>query len=194
MKKETGHSDRGVCKCKNIMILDIKKSIIEVTYWRVESFMSFKPNGYQQITFDDSFLNLTARERKALENSWVHIFSEEIFPAIDETRIFVLYGDDASRPNTPVNVIISALIIKKLFDYSDDEIVENLMLDFHLLYDLHITCFKEQPFSDKSLSRFCGRCYAYETVQGIDFYHDCVKDLGSKIAKLMNLNRKYLLF
>ena len=31
------------------------------------------------------------------------------------------------RPNTPVNVIVGALIIKELFDYSDDEMVENLM-------------------------------------------------------------------
>lgn len=152
--------------------------------------MSFKPNGCQQITFDDSFLNLTARERKALENSWAHIFSEEIFPAIDETRFSVLYGGDASRPNTPVNVIIGALIIKELFDYSDDEIVENLMLDLHLQYALHTASFKEQPLSDKSLSRFRGRCYAYETAHGIDLYHDCVKDLGSKIAKLMNLNKR----
>lgn len=150
--------------------------------------MSFKSNGYQQITLDDSFFNLTSREKKVLENSWAHIFSEEIFPAIDEERFSVLYSDKASRPNTPVNVIIGALIIKELFDYSDDEIVENLMLDLHLQYALHTTSFEEQPLSDKTLSRFRNRCYAYETAHGIDLYHDCVKDLSSKIAKLMNLN------
>ncbi len=126
--------------------------------------------------------------KKVLENSWAHIFSEEIFPAIDEERFSVLYSDKASRPNTPVNVIISALIIKELFDYSDDEIVENLMLDLHLPYALHTTSFEEQPLPDKTLSRFRNRCYAYETAHGIDLYHDCVKDLSSKIAKLMNLN------
>ena len=67
---------------------------------------------------------LTERERKALERSWAKIFADEIFPAIDEERFSVLYSDKAPRPNAPVNVIIGALIIKELFDYADDEIVD----------------------------------------------------------------------
>lgn len=58
---------------------------------------------------------------KPIELSWAKVFADEIFPAIDEKRFSVLYSDKASRPNTPVNVIVSALIIKELFDYSDDE-------------------------------------------------------------------------
>lgn len=150
--------------------------------------MAFKTNTSQQLSLDDSFISLTAREKKALENSWAQIFADEIFPAIDEERFSVLYSDKTSRPNTPVNVIIGALIIKELLDYSDDEIVENLMLDLHLQYALHTTSFVEQPISDKTLSRFRKRCYDYETLHGVDLYHDCVKDLGCKIAKIMKLN------
>lgn len=150
--------------------------------------MSFKTNNCQQLSFDDSFMTLTERERKALEKSWAKIFADEIFPSIDEERFSVLYSDTASRPNTPVNVIIGALIIKELFDYSDDEIVENLMLDLHLQYALHTTSFAEQPLSDKTLSRFRKRCYEYEALHGVDLYHDCVKDLSGKIAKIMKLN------
>ena len=90
--------------------------------------MSFRTNDYQQISLNDKLMNLTEREKKVLDKSWAKIFADEIFPAIDEERFSVLYSDKASRPNTPVNVIIGALIIKELFDYSDDEIVENLML------------------------------------------------------------------
>ena len=32
--------------------------------------MAFKPNECQQLSFDDSFMALTERERKALEKSW----------------------------------------------------------------------------------------------------------------------------
>ena len=130
--------------------------------------MSFKVNSSQQISFNDSVFSLTAREKKALDNSWAKIFADEIFPNIDEERFSVLYSSKASRPNAPVNVIIGALIIKELFDYSDDEIVENLMLDLHLQYALHTTSFEEQPISDKTLSRFRSRCYNYETTHGID--------------------------
>ena len=150
--------------------------------------MTFKTNDCQQLSFDDSFISLIEREKKALEKSWAKIFADEVFPAIDEERFSVLHSDRASRSNTPVNVIIGALIIKELFDYSDDEIVENLMLDLHLQYALYTTSFVEQPVSDKTLSRFRKRCYDYETLHGVDLYHDCVKDLSGKIAKIMKLN------
>lgn len=150
--------------------------------------MSFKTNDCQQISINDAFNNLTAREQKALKNSWAHVFAEEVFPAIDEKRFAVLYSDKASRPNTPVNITIGAMIIKELFDYSDDEIVENLMLDLHLQYALHTTSFEEQPLSDKTLSRFRKRCYEYETLHGVDLYRECVKDLSEKIAKMMKIN------
>ena len=69
--------------------------------------MSFKANDSQQLSLDDSFIMLTARERNALEKSWAKIFADEIFPAIDEERFSVLYSDKASSPNTPVNVIMA---------------------------------------------------------------------------------------
>ncbi len=91
--------------------------------------MSFRQNQSQQVTFSDDWWGLTDRERRALEKSWAKTFADDIFPNINEEPFSVLYSDKASRPNTPVNVIIGALIIKELFGISDDEVVENLMLD-----------------------------------------------------------------
>ena len=53
--------------------------------------MSFKVNSSQQISFNDSVFSLTAREKKALDNSWAKIFADEIFPNIDEERFSVLW-------------------------------------------------------------------------------------------------------
>lgn len=152
--------------------------------------MDFNTNTFQQLSLDGSFISLTAHKKKALENSWAQLFADEIFPAIDEECFSVLYSDKAFRPNTSVNVIIGVLIIKEYFDYLDDEIVENLMLDLHLQYVLHTTSFVEQPISDKTLSSFRKRCYDYKTLHGVDLYHDCVKDHSGKIAKIMKLNRR----
>ena len=139
--------------------------------------MSYRANGSQQLSIFDRSLRLTRRERSFLEKSWAKVFSDEIFPAIDEERFRVLYSQNASRPNTPVNIIVGALIIKELFALSDDEIVENLMLDIHYQYALHTTSYEEQPLSDKSLSRFRKRCYEYEKTTGVDLFHECVCDL-----------------
>ncbi len=143
-----------------------------------------------QIPFCTLLPSLTPRERKALENSWVKVFAEEIFPAIDEKPFAVLYSDKASRPNTPVNVTVGALIIKELFDYTDDEMVENLMFDPRMQYALHTISFEEQPLSDKTLSRFRKRCDDYETLYNVDLYHDCIQNLSASIAKLMQISGK----
>lgn len=153
--------------------------------------MAFRTNSSQQYSFFDKVYNLTSRERKALENSWAKIFADEVFPSIDEERFRVLYSNRTqSRFNTPVNVIVGALIIKEMFQISDDEVVENLMLDPRYQYALHTTSFEEQPLSDKSLSRFRKRCYDYETLHNVDLFHDCVADLSKKIARMMGITPK----
>ncbi len=150
--------------------------------------MAFRTNSYQQLSFTDSFSGLTAREQKALERSWAKIFAEDIFPSIDEEPFRVLYSSEASRPNTPVNICIGVLLIKEIFGISDDEVVENTMLDPRYQYALHTTSWDEQPLSDKTLTRFRKRCYDYESAYGIDLLHDCITGLGDKIAKMMDIN------
>ena len=150
--------------------------------------MSFRKNDAQQISFSDSLYGLTEREKKALEKSWAKVFADEVFPTIDEERFRVLYSEKDSRPNTPVNIIVGALILKELFGLSDDEVVETLMFDHRFQYALHTTSFEEQPLSDKSLSRFRIRCYDYESTYGVDLYHGCVKDLAAKTAKMMKID------
>ena len=149
--------------------------------------MSFVTNPVQQMALNDSTYHLTVRERKALEKSWANLFADELFPMIDEEPFRVLYCVDNGSPNTPVNIIVGACIIKELLDLSDDEIVEGLMLDIRLQYALHTTSFVEQPLSDKSLSRFRKRCYNYYSKTGVDLIHNCIVSLAGEIAKVMKI-------
>ena len=41
--------------------------------------MSFKKNDYQQMTLHDSFLNLSPRVKKIVENSWCSDFANIVF-------------------------------------------------------------------------------------------------------------------
>lgn len=152
--------------------------------------MSFFTNPAQQMTLDDALFSLTARERKALEHSWAKIFADELFPKIEEEPFRVLYCENNGRPNTPINVIVGASIIKELLNYSDDDIVEGLMLDVRLQYALHTTSFEEQPLSDKSLQHFRKRCYQYEQETGNDLMHTCIVSLSKEIARVMKISGK----
>lgn len=149
--------------------------------------MAFVANDIQQISLSDSTFSLTERERKFLDKSWAKVFAEKIFPAIHEEDFSVLYSNKASRPNTPVNVIVGALILKETLGVTDDEMVEGLMFDLRYQYALHTTSFEEQPLSDRSLSRFRARCLAYETETGIDLIHTCITSLAKEISEFMGI-------
>lgn len=152
--------------------------------------MSFVPNRLkeQQLSLFDPLTTMTEREKKFLDRSWAKYFAEFIFPKIDEIPYAVLYSDKDSRPNTPVNVQIGALLIKELTNLSDDELLESLMFDIRFQYALHTTSFAEQPLSDRTLSRFRARCAAYETEHGVDLLHETITSLSSEMAELMRID------
>lgn len=149
--------------------------------------MAFVANNNQQISIVDSTFNLTEREKRFLEKSWAKVFAEKIFPAIHEEDFAVLYSNKASRPNTPVNVIVGALILKEVLGVTDDEMVQGLMFDIRYQYALHTTSFTEQPLSDRTLSRFRARCLAYETETGTDLIHACITSLAKEISEFMRI-------
>ena len=149
--------------------------------------MSFVKNDNQQLTVLDSTFNLTEREKRMLEKSWAKIFADKVFPAIDENIFSVLYSKKASRPNTPVNVIVGALILKEALNVTDDEIVEAMAFDIRYQYALHTTSFEEQPISDRTLSRFRARVLSYETEHDVDLIHECVVKMAKEISDFMDI-------
>ena len=150
--------------------------------------MSFVKNDYEQLTLNDSLYGLTNREKGFLDRSWATQFANEIFPKINEEPFAVLYSDKSSRPNTPVNVIIGALLIKEFMEQTDDEILESLLFDVRYQLALHTSGFEEQPMSDTTLKRFRKRCLTYEMEHGVDLIHECIKSLSGEMAKLMKIN------
>ena len=151
--------------------------------------MAFIENSTNQLSFDDSFLALTDREKRFLEKSWAKPFAEILFPAINEKPFAVLYSPkDESRPNTPVNIIIGSLILKEFMGLDDEEVIESLMFDVRFQYALHTTSFKEQPLSDRTLSRFRARCLAHEAKSGEDLIKDCIKSLATEISTVMGID------
>lgn len=149
--------------------------------------MAFVTNDVQQLSFNDPMFQLSERERKYLEKSWAKFFADRIFPAIKEDEFSVLYSKKASRPNTPVNIIIGALILKEVFSLTDEEIVQSLIFDLRFQYALHTTSYREQPLSERSLSRFRARNLAYESRTGQDLLHNCIVSLSKEIGEFLSI-------
>ncbi|NCA99753.1 MAG: transposase [Clostridia bacterium] len=151
--------------------------------------MAFATNDRQQIRLEDSTFNLTQRGQRYLKKSWAEYFGQHIFPLINEERFSVLYSSNpASRPNTPVNVIIGLLMLKELFDHTDDNLLETLIFDVRFQYALHTTSFQEQPISDRTLSRFRERLALYEQETGIDLLKEEMESLAAAFIGLLQID------
>lgn len=151
--------------------------------------MAFTLNESQQLTLEDSFLNLDERTKKFVIKSWAKDFSEIIFPVINEKRFSVLYSSNAaSRPNNPVNAVIGSLILKELFNLTDDELLASILCDVRFQYALNTTSFKDQPFSDRTFSRFRERLYLYNLETGRDLLHEEMEAMADAFVKYLDIN------
>jgi len=153
--------------------------------------MSFHLNNAQQMAINDSLLSLTERERKYLMNSWAETFSKKIFSFITEDRFSVLYSDNsASRPNNPINVYFGLLILREMFNQSDEEALNSLMFDIRYQHALHTTSFSEQPISKNSLTNFRAAVYRYNQEHGIDLIQQEIESQAKSLSKLLKIDGK----
>lgn len=149
----------------------------------------FCKNNSNQINFNDPTLNMPAYLKRILERGWAHHFNRNIFCKINEERFSVLYSEnDASRPNSPVNVIISLLILKELFQQTDEELVGSLHFDIRYQYAVGTTSYDKQPISINTLYNFRCRLLEYEMNTGIDLLKDEIEALSSDVATVMGVD------
>ncbi|MDI9470564.1 MAG: transposase [Bacillota bacterium] len=148
--------------------------------------MAFNPHFYVQGSEYDALKYLSDSTKAHLFKSWAVPFREKVFPLIDEEPFARLYDDKASRPETPINVLVGALILKELFDIHDQEVYEKIMFDVSFQYALRTTTYREQPMDYNSLGLFRERNTAYEAMTGVDLIENCILKLSSELAELMN--------
>lgn len=147
----------------------------------------YKANDRQQISIYDSYLRLPGHIQKIVEKSWAKDFADYIFPNINEERFSVLYSEEGSRPNTPVNVIIGSMMLKEYFGQSEEELLMSIYCDVLYQYALHLTQMEKPPVSDRSWSRFRERLVRYEEETGQDLMKEEMESLAKITAEHMGL-------
>lgn len=101
-------------------------------------------------TLDD----LPAKPRERLENSWAATFYREFFSRIDEDIFAILYSDQASRPNIPVNVLVGLETLKAGFGWSDAELEAQMAFNIQVRYALGYRDLTEGHFELRTVYNF----------------------------------------
>lgn len=155
------------------------------------SFRLNRPYADNQLTLTGGLTDLNERERKLLKKSWAQDFRDFIFPAINEERFAPLYSDnEASCPNTPVNFVVGALILKEYLGQRENEMMYSIIFDIRFQYALHTTHLENQPINENTFRRFRKRLYDYEMQTGHDLLKEEMISLAEKMGSFMKLNHQ----
>jgi hypothetical protein len=111
---------------------------------------------FQKRMFSDLNL-LPAKVRERLENSWANTFYWEFFMRLDEDIFAVLYSQEASRPNVPVNVLVGLETLKAGNGWSDQEMYDAICFDVQVRYALGYVELGEGHFELRTMYNFRNR-------------------------------------
>lgn len=113
-----------------------------------------KNEHHRQLPLFSTLDELPAKPRERLENSWAATFYREFFSRIDEDIFAILYSDQASRPNIPVNVLVALEALKAGFGWSDAELEDALAYNIQVRYALGYRDLTEGHFELRTVYNF----------------------------------------
>jgi len=145
----------------------------------------FKTNNQLRLfSFEDE---LNDRQRDWLKGSREKWFYHLILRSINEMDFRALYSDKASRPNAPVNILVSSLILKELKGLSYDELMESVMFDLRIKTALGLSGIGEVPFSRATLFNFQNRILEHQQQTGINLIERVFDSLSAEQIKQLSV-------
>jgi len=112
--------------------------------------------------------DLPEKQRSILDKSWSGTFYREVFCRIDEEPFSVLYVDFPSRPNAPINEIISLETLKAGHGWTDEEMWHHYMFDLQTRHALGLEQLGEVHFELRTVYNVRQRLSAYMQETGIN--------------------------
>jgi len=101
--------------------------------------------------------SLPTRLQEKLQNSSYQYFYKTIFCNIIEEDFKVLYSKSGSRPNSPVNCLVGALLLKHKNNWTYEELFEQMEFNLLTKTALGLDTLDDIPFDDATIYNFQNR-------------------------------------
>ena len=127
-----------------------------------------KNNSHFQIPLTSHVDELPEKLQKGIKEAWSGTFYKEFFCRIDETPFAVLYADCPSRPNIPVNVLVSLEFLKAGHGWTDEQLYEQYCYNVQVRYVVGYRQLGEGHFDLRTLYNFRERLSRFMQETGIN--------------------------
>lgn len=126
---------------------------------------------------------------KRLQGSKEYAFYTEVFCRIPEALFAELYDEEpASRPNAPVNVLVGAMILQHLNDWTFEELLDRVAFDLKVRAALGLWSLDQEPFCRATLFNFLKRLRDDMAATGRDKFGVVFDGLSVDQLKRFGLN------
>ena len=112
--------------------------------------------------------DLPEKQRIRLEKSWSGTFFREFYGRIDEQAFAEMYVDFPSRPNAPINELVSLEFLKDGHGWTDEEMYEHYLFDLQTRHALGLDQLGEEHFELRTVYNFRQRLSQYMQETGIN--------------------------
>jgi hypothetical protein len=151
----------------------------------------FKENQkHRQVTIYGMVHQFSAGMMKRLDKSWAPVFRKLIFEKIDERRYAVLYSTIESRPNFPVNIWVGLEILKWLFDYTDEELLDQFHFNLLCARALGQDNLGDITLSERTIYYNRQRLLEHESQTGRNLLEEEFKSITDDALAKLKLNTK----
>ncbi len=125
--------------------------------------------------------------QKEILSSEEFAFYELIFTNINENDFSCLYSDIDSRPNAPVNVLVSALLLRERNSWTFEKLFRDIKFDSLTKVALGLHQWADIPFAPATLYNFMNRLVEHFTKTGENLLERVFDSLTSQQLKALQL-------
>jgi len=127
--------------------------------------------------------------RERLRNSWAETFYREFFCRLDEQPFAVLYAEEPSRPNVPVNVLVGLEFLKAANGWTDEEMYNEFCYNIQVRYALGYRQLGEGYFDLRTLYDFRERLARHMQEKGENLLEQAFEQVTDEQLQAFCLKR-----
>lgn len=144
-----------------------------------------KNSSHLQPSLFGTATQLPAAKLKKLRKSREHEFYQLVFRKIEEEDFAVLFSEAFSRPNAPVNALVSSIILLNHNDWTTEQLFDRVDFDLLTRTALGLDSFEKTPFCPATYFNFQNRLLAHFIETGENLLERVFDKLtGQQLKKL----------
>jgi hypothetical protein len=145
---------------------------------------------HRQVTLYGMVHQFPVGVMKRLDKSWAPAFRKLIFEKIDERRYAELYSTVESRPNFPVNIWVGLEILKMIFDYTDEELLDQFHFNLLIARALGQDNLGDLTLSERTIYYNRERLLEYEARNGRNLIEEEFRAITDEALAKLKINAK----